>query len=77
MSGPAPQGLQALSHELAPLSLACTVILASLAALCGALINFEAAYCCEVSAFSYGIPRVPCAGAMGNGSRNSSGSDSV
>ena len=57
MSGPAPQGLRRWATSSRHCLWPALLILASLAALCGALINFEAAYCCEVSAFRYGIPR--------------------
>ena len=48
------------------------VLYVRIAATCGAVINFEAAYCCGASAFRSGIPRPPCAGGRVNSSCNSS-----
>ena len=53
------------------------VLCLRIAATCGVVINFKAAFCCEASAFRSGIPRPPYAGGRVNNSRNSSESGSV
>ena len=78
MSHPALQGLRRWAKSLHHCLWPALLVLASLAATCGhIIITFEAAYCCETSAFRSGIPRPPCAGRRANSSRNSSGRGSV
>ena len=53
------------------------VLRVHIAATFGAIVHFEAAYCCGASAFMSGIPRPSSAGGRVNSSRNSSGSRAV